>query len=125
MVHELKLGGKVRPLLFGTTVFRRIKSETGLSISEIAEKVRDMSFLPDLTYLALRVGEQSRKLDAGDYTADDVALWLDEDAKQGGKILRWFTEATLDLSGATEEEKKTILGEAETPKQAKTTTGAS
>lgn len=113
MVHTLKIGGKVRTVLFGSLAIKKLSEECGLTLGQIGEALsrRDMAIVPDALYCALRAGEQYDKVaEKDDYSADDVAIWIDTDSEPGamGKAIEWLSESIENMfpDDAPDEAKK-------------------
>jgi hypothetical protein len=94
MMHELELGGKVRPVLFGNLAFRRYEQATGANVvQQLSTGTLGFSGITELMYHALKAGEYAAKHLPGDYTADDVALWMDEGGVSLEKIMLMITDS--------------------------------
>lgn len=79
MVEIVELGGKGRPILFGTAAFRIYKERTKNTLTYFVDALGsgDMTVISDITYCALRVGERYQKNDSEVYDELDVAIWID------------------------------------------------
>lgn len=81
MVQYIDLGGKKRPILYGTAAFRMLKQRTGMSLAKFIEDVSsgEPGAICDITFCALRVGERADRIPPSDdfETEEDVAIWID------------------------------------------------
>ena len=81
MVEYFELGGKKRPVLYGTAAFKLMKQRTGKGMMDFIDELStgDTSVVSDITYCALRIGERKEKIvPADEYDEMDVAIWIDE-----------------------------------------------
>lgn len=107
MIQTVKLGGKDRPILFGQTVFRLYKQETGnnlLSLLTEMESGGDLSALADIVFWALRVGEISQKAEKEEFTPFDVGLWLDENPDALKTCLNAFFDSVKVIKNIAEQQ---------------------
>lgn len=90
MIQIIKLGGKDRPILFGMTVFRLAKRQTGKTVAQILQELGsgELDLIPDLVYCALRAGEIAQKAAPDDFTADEVSIWVDTTPEAMTQILQ-------------------------------------
>lgn len=123
MIHHIELGGKTRPVLFGTAAFREAKQQSGLTVGAIllALDESDFTVIADVTYYALKIGAYAQKQEVEAFTATDVAIWMDTSEGAMKQLLEWLTEAMRSISGIGEEEPQETPGEAK--KKRKTSTG--
>ena len=100
MIHTLKLGGENRSVLFGNLAFKKLKEETGITLSVISKALieQDITIVADVLYYALRAAERYEKKPAGEYDAEEVALWMDMESGVTTLVLPWLLEA---IEGAT------------------------
>lgn len=114
MLFTLSLGGKERPILFGQTVFRLYKQETGnnlLALITDMESGGDLSALSDIVYWALRVGEISQKVEKEKYTPFEVGLWLDENPAALKKCLAAFFDSIKAIKAIAEQQVEQMTAE--------------
>jgi hypothetical protein len=102
MVNQIELGGKVRPILFGNYVFRKMKTEQGIGLAEILKgldtfEVMDFNILSNMVYYALRAGEMANSLSPDTFTADNVSIWMDLEQGVLLKILPWVNESITSM----------------------------
>ena len=104
MVHTLKLGGETRSVLFGNLAFKKLKEETGITLSVISKALieQDITIVADVLYYALRAAERYEKKPAGEYDAEEVALWMDMESGVTTLVLPWLLEAIEDMTGQSE-----------------------
>ena len=104
MIHTLKLGGETRTLLFGNLAFKKLKEETGITLSVISKALieQDITIVADVLYYALRAAERYEKKTPGEYDAEEVALWMDMERGVTTLVLPWMLEAIEDMTGQTE-----------------------
>ena len=112
MLQNIKLGGAERPLLFGQTVYKIYKRETGKNFADLLKGMEegDTSALPDLVYWALRTGELALKMPPGDYDEIQVSLWLDEDKAAFEKCMEAFFDSILVTKDVRESQARRITG---------------
>jgi len=81
MVEYVKLGGKDRPLLYGSAAFKMLKQRNKMGFRAFLDELStgETDVISDITYCALRVGERAEKLPPSDDYEDemDVATWID------------------------------------------------
>lgn len=102
MINHIELGGKVRPILFGNYVFRKMKTEQGIGLAEILKgvetfEVMDFNILSNLVYYALRAGEAANCLSPDTFTTDNVSIWMDLEQGVLVKVLPWITESITSM----------------------------
>jgi hypothetical protein len=102
MINQIELGGKVRPILFGNYVFRKMKTEQGIGLAEILKgldtfEVMDFNILSNMVYYALRAGEMANNLSPDTFTADNVSIWMDLEQGVLLKILPWVNESITSM----------------------------
>lgn len=101
MLHTLNIGGQNRPILFGNSVYRKLKNDLGITSLEVCLAVSkaDFTHTPDVIYYALRCGEEFTNSQPGQYTADQVSLWLDADPAALKLAMSWFADAIYTSTG--------------------------
>ena len=101
MVHNILIGGKKRKLLFGNYLFRKLKEEHDISLSDVSLAMSngDASLFPLLIYSALRTAELSSGDQQETYDVDTVCLWMDERGGVTAEILPWLLDAIKDMVG--------------------------
>lgn len=80
MLEFFELGGKKRPVLYGSAAFKILKQRRGIGMGEFLKELAsgDPTAIIDITYCALRVGERAEKVaPVDDYDEMDVAIWAD------------------------------------------------
>ena len=80
MVEYFELGGKKRPILYGSAAFKLLKQRRGIGMMAFLDELAtgEPDVISDITYCALRVGERAEKLPPGEeYDEMDVAMWID------------------------------------------------
>lgn len=80
MLQYLNLGGKKRPILFGSWVFRKMKDEINITPGQVIESLNnsDITILSDVLFYGLQAGEIATNMQNPDiYTVDNVAIWMD------------------------------------------------
>lgn len=102
MINTIELGGKIRPILFGNYVFRKMKTEQGMPLSEVLKGVEtfeqmDFGVVSNLVYYALRAGELATLKEAEAYTPDTVSIWMDLEPGVLVKILPMIGEAITSM----------------------------
>lgn len=104
MVQTIKLGGKDRPILFGMTVFRLAKRQTGKSVAQILQELGagGLDLIPDLVYCALRAGETAQRLQPDEFTPDEVSIWMDTAPDGMTQVLQQLFES-LPKAGTGED----------------------
>lgn len=81
MVEYFELGGRKRPVLYGTAAFKMLKQRSGKTMMQFIDELAkgETDVISDITYCALRVGERKEGIkDADQYDEMDVAIWIDE-----------------------------------------------
>lgn len=81
MVEYFDLGGKKRPLLYGSAAFKMLKQRTNMGMMKFLGELGtgEPDVISDITYCALRIGERAEKLQPVDeYDEMDVAMWIDQ-----------------------------------------------
>lgn len=118
MQNTILLGGVNRPVIFGNLAFRQLKNEFSLTIGGLLTQVgeADMTSFPELLYCGLRSAELIKNLPIGDYTVQQVAVWMDENEDINRTIIPWFMSAVENVSG----QPKTV-GEGETDEKKRKT----
>lgn len=104
MIHTLKLGNETRSVLFGNLAFKKLKEETGITLSVISKALieQDITIVADVLYYALRAAERYEKKAPGEYDAEEVALWMDMESGVTTLVLPWLLEAIEDMTGQSE-----------------------
>jgi hypothetical protein len=102
MVNQIELGGKVRPILFGNYVFRKMKTEKNKPLPEILKGIEtfeamDFDILSNLVYYALRAGELATNLPAEEFTTDQVSIWMDTEPGVLLKVLPYVSESITSM----------------------------
>jgi hypothetical protein len=80
MVEYVELGGKKRPVLYGSAAFKMLRQKKSLTMMDFLEDIGsgESTYLSDLTYCALRLGERYEKVkEIDEYDEMDVAMWMD------------------------------------------------
>ena len=80
MTSYINLGGKDRPILYGTLAFRWLKQDTGMLPADVVRalsETQDVDVLIQLTAYALRAGQMSVGETPETFDADTVSLWVD------------------------------------------------
>lgn len=80
MVEYFDLGGKKRPLLYGSAAFKMLKQRTSMGMIQFLSELGtgEPDVISDITYCALRVGERYEKIEPVEsYDEMDVAMWID------------------------------------------------
>ena len=82
MVEYFDLGGKKRPLLYGSAAFKMMKRRSGTTMGDFLQQLSDgeSDVISDITYCALRVGEIATDVKAAEvdeYDEMKVATWID------------------------------------------------
>ncbi len=113
MILTVELGGKQRPILFGQTVFKVYKDETGKSLLSLISQMDegDFSGLSEVVYWALRVGELAQKSEKDDYTTTDVSIWLDENTASFEICMNAFFESVTAIKSIMERQAAKMNGE--------------
>lgn len=82
MVEYFQLGGKKRPILYGSAAFKLLKSRKGIRMADFLSELSsgDPDVISDITFCALKVGERAERLPPSEDYSDelDVAIWIDE-----------------------------------------------
>lgn len=117
MLQTVKLGGVERPILFGQTVYKLYREQTGKNFAELLLSMEsgDTSALPDLVYWALRTGELAQKASPGQYTETDVSLWLDQDQDAFEKCIAAYFDSIIVAKNVLEAQAKRITGNGQMP----------
>jgi hypothetical protein len=102
MVNQIELGGKVRPILFGNYVFRKMKTEKNKPLPEILKGIEtfeamDFDILSNLVYYAIRAGELATNLPAEEFTTDQVSIWMDTEPGVLLKVLPYVSESITSM----------------------------
>lgn len=113
MQITVNLGGKERVILFGQTVYKIYKQETGHNFGDLMTQMEggDTSNLPDLVYWALRVGEIAQKTEKEHFTEVDVSVWLDQDPVAFEKCMTAFFDSIVLVKNTMEAQAKRIMGQ--------------
>jgi len=101
MLNSIELGGKIRPILFGNTVFRRLKRDHGITSIDVCGEIAkgDFSSIADVVYMALRVGEEFQRVQTDEFTVDQVSMWLDTSPAALKQVIDMFADAIFIASG--------------------------
>lgn len=102
MVNHIELGGKVRPILFGNYVFRKMKTEKNKPLPEILKGIEtfeamDFDILSNLVFYALRAGELATNMPAEEFTSDQVSIWMDTEPGVLLKVLPYVSESITSM----------------------------
>lgn len=113
MQTTVNIGGKERVILFGQTVYKVYKQETGQNFIDLMMKMEggDTSNLPDLVYWALRVGEIAQKSEKEPFTEIDVSVWLDQDPAAFEKCMTAFFDSIVLVKNTMEAQARRITGQ--------------
>ena len=80
-VEYVKLGGKNRPILYGSAAFKMLKQRRGIGMMQFLNELStgEPDVISDITYCALRIGERAEKLPPSEDFDDelDVATMID------------------------------------------------
>jgi hypothetical protein len=102
MIRSIKLNGRQRTVLLGNLAYKWLKEETDLTLKEVglALESQDISISSTLLYYGLRAGERHDKVqEPEEYSADDVALWMDLEPGSLGNVIPWIIESISDMTG--------------------------
>lgn len=91
MTSYINLGGKDRPILYGTLAFRWLKQESGILPADVVKALtedRDFDVLIQLATFALRAGQMSVGEKPEPVDADTVSLWVDTSGDPIGTITK-------------------------------------
>lgn len=124
MILTLELGGKQRAILFGQTVFKIYKDETGKSLISLISEMDggDFGGLSDVVYWALRVGELAQKAEKESFTTTDVSIWLDENPAAFEVCMTAFFDSVKSIKNIMEKQAASMNGEPEDGKKKKLVT---
>lgn len=113
MTFTVELGGKTRPVLFGQSIFKAYKDETGKSLLSLVADMDtgDFSGLSEIVYWGLRVGELAQKSEKESYTSWDVSLWLDESPKAFDTCISAFFDSMKSIKNIMEKQAENMNGE--------------
>ena len=105
---DINIGGKVRPIKFGTNQSARYCEVRGVSLAKMQEELSDISQssggeIRDLIYSALWAGAKSNKLEV-DFDNIDVGGWIDEmEQSELNKCFQVLVDSN-DSGGGSDEE---------------------
>lgn len=112
MIHQLFIGGELRPVSFANYCFRRLERDAGVTLLQVGESLLSgsVALLPDVLFYGLLAG---RVLNNGGPSmqgidADRVAIWMDETPEAMQAFTPWLQEDIMRIKGvevetATEE----------------------
>lgn len=107
MINEAVLDGKTRQFLFGNYAFKKLYDEQGVSMLDFSNQLQtgNFSLISDVAYWAMKAADVYFKR-SGDYTPDEVAVWLDMEPGLMPKVINWVTESITSLFAAPDDAKK-------------------